>query len=135
MTTLGEIRDGIAANLATISGLRASSFAPDQINPPIAVVMPDKIRYDSAFGRGMDSYEFTILVFVGRQDERSAQSRLDDYCNPTGALSIKTAIESDKTLAAAAMDTRVVEMTGITPVIVGDTTYLTASFSVAVIAQ
>jgi hypothetical protein len=43
MATVSELRTGIATNLATIAGLRTAATVPDQINPPIAVVMPNSI--------------------------------------------------------------------------------------------
>jgi len=135
MTTITDIRTGLAANVGTINGLRTSATVPDQINPPVAVVMPSRISYDRAYHRGLDEYEFTVTVFVGRAEERVAQNLLDGYCNPTGTSSVKTAIEGDRTLGGAVSDLRVTEMRGITPVLVGDTTYLTAEFVVSVFAQ
>jgi hypothetical protein len=135
MTTLTEIRSGLAANVATINGLRSAPVVPDQINPPIAIVMPSRISFDRAMHRGLDEYEFVVTVFVGRADERVAQNLLDAYCNPTGTSSVKTALEGDRTLGGAVSDLRVTEMRGITPVLVGDTTYLTAEFVVSVFAQ
>jgi hypothetical protein len=135
VSTISGIRTGLATRLATIAGLRTSSYIPDQINPPVAVVMPSKITFDRAMHRGLDEYEFTVMVLVGRADERVAQTLLDDYCNPTGTSSIKTAVEGDRTLGGVVSDLRVTEMRGISPVLVGDTTYLTAEFVVSVFAQ
>jgi hypothetical protein len=135
VSTISGIRTGLATRLATITGLRTSSYIPDQINPPVAVVMPSKITFDRAMHRGLDEYEFTVMVLVGRADERVAQTLLDDYCNPTGTSSIKTAVEGDRTLGGVVSDLRVTEMRGISPVLVGDTTYLTAEFVVSVFAQ
>lgn len=135
MASISSIRNGIATNLATISGLRTSAWIPDQINPPIAVVKPDTISFDTAFGRGLDTMEFSVLVIVGRVDERSAQSRLDAYCETTGASSIKAAIESDRDLGGACSDLRVSEMRNYTSLNVGDVTYLVAEFAVQVFAQ
>lgn len=135
MTTLSELRTGIATNLATISGLRTASTVPDQPNPPIAVVIPRTISYDTTYRRGMDTYEFVIIVIVGRVSERTAQTTLDAYCNPSGASSIKAAIESDKTLGGKAFDLRVQEMRNYQSLAVGEVTYLAAEFVVQVIAQ
>lgn len=135
MTTLSELRTGIATNLATISGLRTASTVPDQPNPPIAVVIPRTISYDTTYGRGMDTYEFVIIVIVGRVSERTAQTTLDAYCNPSGASSIKAAIESDETLGGKAFDLRVQEMRNYQSLAVGEVTYLAAEFVVQVIAQ
>jgi hypothetical protein len=135
MASISTIRAGIATNLATIAGLRTSAWIPDQINPPIAVVKPDTISYDTAFGRGLDTMEFSVLCIVGRVDERSAQATLDAYCATTGTASIKAAIESDATLGSAISDLRVTAMRNYTSLNVGDVTYLAAEFAVTVYAQ
>ena len=133
MASLSELRAGIAANLATINGLRTSATIPDQVTPPMAVVMPQTITYDTAFARsGGDEYEFTVTVIVGRVDERTAQNRLDAYCSGSGTGSIKAAIESDETLGGKAFDCRVTSLRNYNQIIVGDTTYLSAEFVVQV---
>lgn len=129
------LRSGIAANLATISGLRTSAFVPDNPAPPVAVVLPTSIDFDSAMGRGMDLYRFDVVVIANRASERSAQSTLDAYCNPTGSSSIKAAIESDKTLGGSAFDCRVTELTAYGPIQVGDVTFLAATFAVSVLTH
>ncbi len=52
MASLSSLRDGIAANLSTITGLRVSAFIPDNINPPIAIVTPQNIEYHRSFQNG-----------------------------------------------------------------------------------
>ena len=131
MTTL---RTGLAANLATITGLRTSATVPDDPKPPVAVVMPQRVIWDTSFARGLDQYEFVVLVIVGRVDERTAQNTLDAYCAPTGAGSIKTAIERDKTLGGAANTLRVTEMRNYTAIQIAENTYLSAEFAVTVYA-
>jgi hypothetical protein len=135
MASITDLRNGIAANLATISGLRTAATVPDSINPPIAVVMPSSINYDTAFARtGGDEYEFIVMVIVGRVDERSAQNRLDAYCSGTGTGTIKAAIENDKTLGGKAFSLRVTTLRNYNQVTVGDITYLAAEFTVQVYA-
>jgi len=134
MASIGTIRAGIATNLGTITGLRTSAWVPDQINPPVAVVKPESISYDTAFGRGLDTMEFSVLCIVGRVEERTAQATLDAYCATTGTASIKAAIESEPTLGSAISDLRVTEMRNYTSLSVGDVTYLAAEFVVQVFA-
>ena len=130
MADVSALRTGIATNLATVSGLRTAATVPDQINPPIAVVMPSSVSYDDTFHRGMQTYVFNVLVIVGRVDERTAQSNLDAYVSSTGASSIKLAIEGDKTLGGVVFDTRVSEMRNYGQLPVSEVTYLTAEFTV-----
>jgi hypothetical protein len=135
MADVSAIRTGIATNLATITGLRTSATVPDQISPPIAVVMPASITYDLAFARsGGDEHEFSVMVIVGRVDERMAQNKLDAFCSGTGSQSIKAAIESNRTLSGQAFDCRVTSLRNYNQVTVGDVTYLAAEFAVQVIA-
>lgn len=135
MPTMSELRTGIATRLSTITGLRSSATLPDQPTPPQAVVYPERVQYDTAFGRGSDDYTFAVLVIVGRIAERTAQTSLDGYCNPSGASSIKAAIEAEPTLGGKALDCRVTEMRGQSSLTVGDVTYITAEFLVTVIAN
>lgn len=133
MSDLSTLRTKIANNLGSIDGLRTSSIIPDQVTPPIAVVMPNSITYDQSFARaGGDLYEFVVMLIVGRVDERSAQNRLDAYCSGTGASSVKAAIESDKTLGGEAFDCRVTNLRNYNQVTVGDTNYLSGEFVVQV---
>ena len=134
MATVTELRNGLAARLSNISGLRVTPTIPDQINPPIAIVSLDGITFDEAFHRGLDQYRFTITVVVGRISERTAQTRLDAYLAPSGAGSIKTAIEADTSLGGVAQPLRVTEMTGLATAAQAEDTYLTAAFSVTVYA-
>jgi hypothetical protein len=132
--SISLIRQGIATNLATISGLRTSAEVPDLPNPPIAIVALNNVTYDRAYAKGMSSYTFTITVIVGRAAEREAQRRLDAYIS-TGASSVKSAVESDKTLGGNAYDCRVVSMDSVGSLSISDTTYLAADFTVTVIAN
>lgn len=137
MTTLSGLRSGLATRLATITGLRTSSFVPDDPKPPIAVIIPSSVSYDTTFGRGEDEYDFTILLLVSKVSDRNAQASMDAYCNPSGASSIKAAVEGDRTLGGTAFDCRVTEMRNYRQITVGDegTQYLSAEFAVHVIAQ
>ena len=62
--TVSGIRTGIASTIGTIKGLRTAATIPDDPKPPIAVVLAPTITYDTAFGRGMDTYSFPVMVIV-----------------------------------------------------------------------
>lgn len=130
MASITELRAGIAANLATISGLRSAAEIPDQPNPPVAIVQLADVDYDQTFNRGMTLYNFDVTVLVGRASERTAQRSLDAYCSSTGTSSIKLAIESNRTLSGIAYDTRVSQLRSVGSTTVQDTTYLAAEFTV-----
>ncbi len=133
--SLSEIRTGLSQRLGTISGLRSADYVPDQVSPPVAIPIPTGITFDSTFGRAMDEYAFTILVLVGMVSDRGAQKLMDRYSASSGDMSIKTAIEADKTLGGAAFDCRVTEMRNYQQTPIGDQMYLSAEFTVQVYAQ
>lgn len=132
--TIRLIRNAIAANLATIPGLRTSADIPDNPSPPIAVVALETVEYDGAFAGGLTEFNFVITVLASRASERAAQTRLDGFTS-TGANSVKKAIESDKTLGGEAFDVRVTRMTNIGTVSLGEINYLAADFAVTVFAN
>jgi hypothetical protein len=131
--TIQQIRTGLANNLSIIPGLRTSIDVPDQINVPIAIIQLDNISYDEAFGGGLTQYNFTVTLFVSRASDRTAQRKLDEYAFTTSG--VKSAVESDKTLGGNAFDVRVVEMSNIGTVSLGEVSYLSADFTVNVFAE
>jgi hypothetical protein len=132
--SIADMRAGIAKNLLdNIPGLRVSETIPDQPSPPMAVISLETVNYDQTFQRGMTEYLFTISVLAGRVSERHAQTLLDSYIDP-GSATIKTAVESDKSLGGKVFDVRVSEMSNIGAVNLGETVYLGADFSVQVYA-
>ena len=134
--SITDIRDGIEANLETISGLRGYSEIPENPSIPAAVVTLDTIEYDQSFQKGLVLYNFSVSVIVGRFNSRSAQHNLNDYADNTGSNSIKSAIESDKTLGGSAFDVRVTSMTGISNIDLNDgNNYIGMDFSVTVYAN
>ncbi len=134
MPTLSDIRSGLATNLATVDGLRTSAFVPDEPKPPIAVIFPENISFDSAFGRGLDEYTFTIQLIVSKVSDRNAQSNIDAYCNPDGDSSVKAAVESDRSLGGLIQDLRVTEVRDYRAATINENTYLTVTFVVTVYA-
>ena len=130
MALVTDLRTGLATNLARITGLRVQSWQPDNINPPAAYIFPQGINFDNAFGRGMNTYTFTVQVIVGRASERSAQNSLDTYIASTGTNSVKLALEYDKTLGGKCYDLRVTDVRNYGELTAGEVTYLSAEFVV-----
>ena len=131
MATVSGIRQGIATNLASITGLRVSPTMLDAPRPPVAMVYPDTIDFDLNAVRGADTFTFIVFVLVGRADDRTAQNRLDGFVS--GANSVKAAIESDRTLGGAADTCRVTSMRNYQQVSIGETVYLGVEFEVEVV--
>ena len=135
MTAMSDIRTALATKIGNITGLRTAATVPDQVNPPIAVIIPERVTYDEAYARGLVVYTFIVQLVVGKVSERTAQTKLDGFVNPTGSTSIKAAIEADKSLGGVVFDSRVTEMTTYTVVQIGDIAYLSCEFRVTVLAD
>ena len=134
MASISELRQGLATNLQTISGLRVVDTLPDLVNPPMAMIGLTKVAYNQQNQRSMAEYTFQVTVVVGRVSERTAQATLDVLVAP-GSGSVKYAIESDRTLGGKAFETFVPELSAYGAVSINGIDYLSAEFSVQVFAQ
>jgi hypothetical protein len=128
------MRQAIATNLSSISGLRTAALIPEDPKPPIAVVTFDNVNYDTSMGRGLDEYTFRVIVVVGRVNTRGAEQNLDAFMSGSGASSVKAAIERDRSLGGEANDLRVTTGTNLREVVVSEATYLATDFVVTVYA-
>lgn len=130
--TISAVGAGLKARLATISGLRAFEYQPEQLNPPFAYVTLNTISYHGAFQGGMQEMEWTVSVVVGRWVDRKANDLLDEYASYSGERSIRAAIEADKTLGGVC-DTLVVQSSAsISSLEAADADFLTIDFQVTV---
>ena len=101
------VRDGLKTNLQTITGLRVYDLIPEIPTPPCAVVGQLDFTFDIDNARGLDRAEVDVYVIVQRFSERAGQDKLDTFLQGTGATSIKTALEVDRTLGGAVNTLRV----------------------------
>ena len=135
MADIAALVDGLSTNLGTVDKLRVQAEILDTVPIPCAIVgPPTDIEYDAVMARGADTYTFTVRVLVARASERSAQRALFDYASGTGSKSIKTAIESDRTLGGVADSLAVTAASGIGIYAYGEADYLGIEFTVEVIA-
>ena len=97
---LANVADGIAAAVIAIPGLRVVPYVADRVEPPALVVgYPDQ-SYDIDFGED-DTWILPVYVFLSRASDRSTRESVSAYISRSGAYSIKTAVESDRTLGGA----------------------------------
>ena len=96
---IADIRQGIAANLATLgTGQQVSPYPKQAPTPPaLQVVGFDSIER-TAFGRGSFGLPFQVQGLAGMATEEGAHVRLDKWLSPTATLSVWAALESDQTL-------------------------------------
>ena len=108
ITNVPGVRDAIKNNLQTITNLRVYDLIPDVIVPPCAVVGQLDFTFDIDNARGLDQASVDIYVIVQRISERTGQDKLDLLLAGSGNGSIKTALESDRTLGGLVDTLRVI---------------------------
>lgn len=134
--SITDVMDGLGGRLATITNppVRVYDFPADAVAVPAAVVLfPETLTYDDTMARGADRATFQVLVLVGKVSDRAARDALALYMAGTGARSIKTVIEADKTLGGAAQTTRVTQAI-VETFTVGGADYLGCRFTIDVVA-
>ena len=132
-STPTQLKAGLKTALATISGLRAYDYQPDNLNTPFAWSVLDGVVYHGAMKGGLVRHDFTVTVVVGRSAVKQAQDLLDSYVAYDGAPSVRAALESDRTLGGVCQ-TLIVESAGNISTMDGNdsVTYLAVDWKVAV---
>jgi hypothetical protein len=133
-SSVGAVSTALKTALATITGLRTASIQPDQLNPPIAFPVLNSVSYHQSMGTtsALTLMEYTIFVIVGRYTDRTAHATLDSFLSPTGALSVRTALEADQTLGGVVSTLIVDQSTNISSVTSAEAEFLQISFNVRV---
>ncbi len=108
MTDIQGVRDALKVNLQTIPRLRVYDNIPDVVVPPCAVVGQLDFTFDIDNQRGLDQASVDVFVIVQRLSERTGQDKLDFFLAGSGKGSIKTALESDRTLGGLVNTLRVI---------------------------
>jgi hypothetical protein len=116
MADLTTMRTGLAANLSTLTGIQVSPYMLANPTPPTIHLYPGgpagDIEYDLAMARGLDQWTFTVQAFVALAADIGSQVKLDQFIAPSGAQSVKAALESDDTLGGTVASVQVVSCSG-----------------------
>ena len=131
MINITGVRDALKANLQTITNMRVYDTIPDVVVPPCAIVGQLDFTFDVDNQRGLDQASVDIFVLVQRFSERTGQDKLDLFLAGSGSGSIKTAIESDRTLGGLVDTLRVISADSGTYTS-GETSFLSYRYNVTV---
>jgi len=131
MIKISQVREAIGKNIQNISGVRVYDQIPDVVVPPCAVVGQLDFTFDVNNARGLDQASVDVFVIVQRISERAGQDKLDELLAGTGSKSIKTAIESDRTLGGLVNTLRVISAESGT-YSTGDQTFLSYRYNLTV---
>lgn len=111
MATVAEVRAAIKTVLeAAITGLHVHDKMVGVANVPAVVVKPVEADYDQAMGRGLDKWEYDLLVLASKADELTSQERLDEMVDGGGTKSVRKAIFNNNTLNLANTNAHVSSM-------------------------
>ena len=130
--TVSQVATGLATRLGTISGLRTSTYMPEQLNTPIGFPVLESIEYHKAFGGGDVVMRWSVFVVVGRYTDRTAHAALDGYLSYSGATSIRAAIEGDATLGGVCQTLICESSVNVSAVSVADSEFLQVQCTVIV---
>lgn len=131
MINISGVRDALGKNLQTITGMRVYDTIPDVVVPPCAIVGQLDFTFDIDNARGLDQASVDVYVIVQRISERAGQDKLDELLAGTGTKSIKTALESDRTLGGLVNTLRVLTAESGTYVS-GDVTFLSYRYNLTI---
>jgi len=131
------IRQRLGSAAATVTPtLTTYTYTPDSVSEPCWYPAEVELAYASD-GRltfnGEPIVEVVCYLLVSRASDRQGQIDLDGYLASTGAGSVRTAVESDRTLGGACKTLQVHHVDGYRLYTVGDKTYYGARFRVIVI--
>lgn len=139
---LSAVRAGLAtAAQAVVSDppLMCLPYTPDSITPPVLYVRVEPFDYDLTMRRGVDEFNFALILLVSRADDRASQELLDAYVSGSGPASVKAAVEAERaalgrvTLGGSCDDAHVKRVAAYQWFLFSDVQYLGAQFTVRVI--
>jgi hypothetical protein len=131
MININGVRDALKANLQTITNMRVYDQIPDVVVPPCAVVGQLDFTFDIDNQRGLDQASVDVYVIVQRISERAGQDKLDLYLAGSGSGSVKTALESDRSLGGLVDTLRVISADSGTYTS-GDQTFLSYRYNLTI---
>ena len=93
MTTIYDVRQGLADAAAHVAGWRTSAYVGEQVNPPmIKVTMP---AFDPRYvlGETKARYTFRCYAYYTRAAGEAAERALDELAELSGAGSLIAAVQ------------------------------------------
>lgn len=127
---IATVLTGLQTVLSEIDGVTVYDHIPERLAAPAIVMAWDAIEFSDTF-EGEATVNIAATVLVKKANLQDAQTKLVDYVNPTGALSVVAAVEADKTLDGSVDSARVIGAEQQEIELAG-TSFLAAKFTVEV---
>jgi len=134
MTTVFDVRQGLADAITDGTGLRASHYVPEQMVAPIAVVARRSFDPRFVFSQSKATYELTVSIYVDRTNDRAAQETLDGFCEVSGVGSVIAAIQNSANWLNVSVDyAQVVNVSEVQAVGIAESQYFVVQLDVEVV--
>ena len=133
MPTVTEVRDQLADIITDHAGLRAVPLVQETMIPPIAIVTRRAFDPRLVFTQSKAAYLFTVTIYVDRTVERSAQIKLDEYCELSGNDSVTAAIQNGANWTLAVDYAQVTQIGEVQAVAIAESNYLAVALDVEVV--
>lgn len=134
-STIQEILDEITGKMSALAGVVAYAWDKGKITttPAVLVGLPDRTQYRTAYSRRGKKLTVTLVVLVGKANERAAQKNLLPFIENSGERSVFKVLDSEFTTYTTCDDVTVVECEPDIWINAG-THYLGAEFTIDVTA-
>jgi hypothetical protein len=102
LSNIAAVRQGIANNLSAVFvNMQISPYLLSNPELPCIYVQPAEYTFDKAMDHALHEINLIARLLVAYNLDIPGQQALDLMCAPTGATSVKAAIETDMTLGGA----------------------------------
>lgn len=131
--SIDEACEALASVVDQVPGLRAKGYPDDSINPPEAHVYSREFDPRFVFGTTPNLFQLGVRVFVSRTNMRTTMRQIRDFMEPSGATSVREAIEDGDLWNVTIHHAAVTNIGQPFEAIVGDTIYIAVDFDVDVV--
>ena len=101
------IKDGLAARLETISGLKVADYPVESANEfPAAVLMFESREVRQTLGGSSFAGRIKVVLLVSSASTQQAFDTLDLFIDPLGGSSVEAAVDGDNTWGRTVDDGR-----------------------------
>ena len=106
-----DAKDGLAARLSTVAGLKVLDYPADSVNEfPVAVVLFESRDATQTLAGSSFTGMIKVLLLVSSAATQQAHDTLDQFIDPLGGSSLETAVDADNTWGAKVDDGRLVSV-------------------------
>ena len=109
-----DAKDGLAALLANISGLKVLDYPAESVNEfPVAAVLFESRDASETLGGSSFTGRIKVVLLVSSANTQQAYDTLDQLMDPLGTSSVEAAVDADNTWGGKVDDGRLVSVNSV----------------------